>query len=153
MLFDGGSKHGCFSTNDGPLHQYFYFSTFYFSTFYFLRLHLRLLLRLFGGPKHSTKFFGKQSPTICVLPLSPHTYTGLLSVYVGSGCQLLGMASVTLIFALLGFLSPARRGGSIHVPVPSHPTQQCPYFFDPLPLILCLCALVWQKCFSRSNGE
>eukprot|EP01012_Entosiphon_sulcatum_P019361 TRINITY_DN241_c0_g1_i1.p1 TRINITY_DN241_c0_g1~~TRINITY_DN241_c0_g1_i1.p1 ORF type:complete len:637 (-),score=102.60 TRINITY_DN241_c0_g1_i1:283-2193(-) len=35
----------------------------------------------------------------------------LLSVYIGTGCQLLGMAFITLIFALLGFLSPANRGG------------------------------------------
>merc|ERR1712232_1044045 len=35
----------------------------------------------------------------------------LLAVSVGSGMQLLGMACVTLFFALLGFLSPARRGG------------------------------------------
>jgi len=35
----------------------------------------------------------------------------LLAVSVGSGMQLLGMAIVTLCFALLGFLSPANRGG------------------------------------------
>eukprot|EP00434_Breviolum_minutum_P014365 symbB.v1.2.012669.t2/scaffold881.1/size155427/8 len=35
----------------------------------------------------------------------------LLAVSVGSGVQILGMAVVTLIFALLGFLSPAHRGG------------------------------------------
>ena len=29
---------------------------------------------------------------------------------VGTGAQLLGMASVTLLFALLGFLSPSNRG-------------------------------------------
>jgi transmembrane 9 superfamily protein 2/4 len=34
----------------------------------------------------------------------------LLAVYIGSGSQLLGMSFVTLLFALLGFLSPARRG-------------------------------------------
>jgi transmembrane 9 superfamily protein 2/4 len=34
----------------------------------------------------------------------------LLAVYVGTGAQLLGMGSVTLLFACLGFLSPARRG-------------------------------------------
>ena len=38
-------------------------------------------------------------------------YSGILAVYVGTGSQLLGMAMVTLFFALLGFLSPARRGG------------------------------------------
>eukprot|EP00667_Euglena_gracilis_P004133 EG_transcript_4153 len=37
-------------------------------------------------------------------------YAGLLACYVGSGAQLLGMAVVTLLFACLGFLSPARRG-------------------------------------------
>jgi len=34
----------------------------------------------------------------------------LLSVLLGSGVQLLSMASITLIFACLGFLSPANRG-------------------------------------------
>jgi transmembrane 9 superfamily protein 2/4 len=34
----------------------------------------------------------------------------LLAVSVGSGIQMLGMAIVTLLFALLGFLSPANRG-------------------------------------------
>lgn len=35
----------------------------------------------------------------------------LLAVYVGTGVQLFGMAVVTMIFAVLGFLSPANRGG------------------------------------------
>eukprot|EP00992_Anisonema_acinus_P014398 TRINITY_DN9263_c0_g1_i2.p1 TRINITY_DN9263_c0_g1~~TRINITY_DN9263_c0_g1_i2.p1 ORF type:complete len:634 (+),score=110.57 TRINITY_DN9263_c0_g1_i2:46-1947(+) len=35
----------------------------------------------------------------------------LLAVYIGTGCQLLGMGFITLIFALFGFLSPANRGG------------------------------------------
>jgi len=39
------------------------------------------------------------------------THCKLLAVSVGSGMQLLGMACVTLFFALLGFLSPANRGG------------------------------------------
>ncbi|PWN53773.1 hypothetical protein IE53DRAFT_383711 [Violaceomyces palustris] len=34
----------------------------------------------------------------------------LLSVLVGSGSQLVAMAAVTLVFALLGFLSPSNRG-------------------------------------------
>lgn len=38
-------------------------------------------------------------------------YSKLLAVAVGSGVQVLGMAVVTLVFALLGFLSPAHRGG------------------------------------------
>jgi len=38
-------------------------------------------------------------------------YSSLLAVYVGTGCQLLGCSFATLLFALLGFLSPARRGG------------------------------------------
>ncbi|CAJ1351974.1 unnamed protein product [Effrenium voratum] len=37
-------------------------------------------------------------------------YSTLLSVMAGSGTQLLGMSVVTLVFALLGFLSPAQRG-------------------------------------------
>jgi len=38
-------------------------------------------------------------------------YPMLLSVYVGSGVQVFAMTVVTLIFACLGFLSPANRGG------------------------------------------
>eukprot|EP01063_Lacrimia_lanifica_P017722 TRINITY_DN24741_c0_g1_i1.p1 TRINITY_DN24741_c0_g1~~TRINITY_DN24741_c0_g1_i1.p1 ORF type:complete len:643 (+),score=235.85 TRINITY_DN24741_c0_g1_i1:68-1996(+) len=34
----------------------------------------------------------------------------LLSIYVGTGSQLLGMSLSTLLFALFGFLSPANRG-------------------------------------------
>lgn len=41
----------------------------------------------------------------------PPQYSGLLSVLIGSGAQILCMAAVTLVFALLGFLSPANRGG------------------------------------------
>ncbi|GAA0142800.1 transporter [Lithospermum erythrorhizon] len=37
--------------------------------------------------------------------------SGLLCVYVGTGVQLFGMTLVTMIFALLGFLSPSNRGG------------------------------------------
>jgi len=35
----------------------------------------------------------------------------VLSVFVGSGMQLLVMASILMLFAVLGFLSPANRGG------------------------------------------
>ncbi|KAL1544678.1 Transmembrane 9 superfamily member 8 [Salvia divinorum] len=35
----------------------------------------------------------------------------LLCVYVGTGVQFLGMVVVTMIFAVLGFLSPSNRGG------------------------------------------
>lgn len=38
-------------------------------------------------------------------------FAKLLAVSVGCGMQVLGMCAVTLIFALLGFLSPAHRGG------------------------------------------
>eukprot|EP01012_Entosiphon_sulcatum_P007832 TRINITY_DN140_c0_g1_i1.p1 TRINITY_DN140_c0_g1~~TRINITY_DN140_c0_g1_i1.p1 ORF type:complete len:643 (-),score=107.39 TRINITY_DN140_c0_g1_i1:235-2163(-) len=41
----------------------------------------------------------------------PPQYPWLLAVCVGTGCQLLGMSVITIIFALLGFLSPANRGG------------------------------------------
>eukprot|EP00217_Crustomastix_stigmatica_P010071 CAMPEP_0183796094 /NCGR_PEP_ID=MMETSP0803_2-20130417/8158_1 /TAXON_ID=195967 /ORGANISM="Crustomastix stigmata, Strain CCMP3273" /LENGTH=637 /DNA_ID=CAMNT_0026040699 /DNA_START=40 /DNA_END=1953 /DNA_ORIENTATION=+ len=40
----------------------------------------------------------------------PDNY-GLLSVYVGTGVQLIGSSVITLMFAVLGFLSPANRGG------------------------------------------
>ncbi|KAJ8643422.1 hypothetical protein MRB53_005170 [Persea americana] len=39
------------------------------------------------------------------------TNSSLLCVYVGTGVQIFGMALVTMIFALLGFLSPSNRGG------------------------------------------
>mmetsp|Transcript_116135 Transcript_116135/g.329134 ORF Transcript_116135/g.329134 Transcript_116135/m.329134 type:complete len:629 (+) Transcript_116135:40-1926(+) len=38
-------------------------------------------------------------------------HSRLLLASVGSGVQILGMSVVTLVFALLGFLSPAHRGG------------------------------------------
>lgn len=38
-------------------------------------------------------------------------HSKLLAVFVGSGVQLLGMSVVTLVIALMGFLSPAHRGG------------------------------------------
>jgi len=41
----------------------------------------------------------------------PPARAGLLCAYVGTGVQFLGMTVVTMIFALLGFLSPANRGG------------------------------------------
>lgn len=41
----------------------------------------------------------------------PPQNASLLATYVGSGVQLLSMSMVTMIFALLGFLSPANRGG------------------------------------------
>lgn len=41
----------------------------------------------------------------------PPRAAGMLSVFVGSGMQLIAMMSVTLGFAVLGFLSPANRGG------------------------------------------
>ncbi|KAL5225650.1 hypothetical protein ABZP36_012289 [Zizania latifolia] len=41
----------------------------------------------------------------------PPVHSGLLCVYVGTGVQFFGMTVVTMMFALLGFLSPANRGG------------------------------------------
>ncbi|KAH7288215.1 hypothetical protein KP509_31G017400 [Ceratopteris richardii] len=41
----------------------------------------------------------------------PPANYGLLCVYVGSGVQFFGMTLVTMVFALLGFLSPSNRGG------------------------------------------
>lgn len=41
----------------------------------------------------------------------PPVASGLLAVFVGSGAQILAQTGVTLIFALLGFLSPSFRGG------------------------------------------
>jgi transmembrane 9 superfamily protein 2/4 len=40
----------------------------------------------------------------------PPAFSWLLSVLVGSGAQMIGMATVTLVFAVLGFLSPSSRG-------------------------------------------
>ncbi|CAA6671669.1 unnamed protein product [Spirodela intermedia] len=39
----------------------------------------------------------------------PPINSGLLCVYVGTGVQFLGMTIVTMLFALLGFLSPANK--------------------------------------------
>ncbi|GAB4853793.1 Transmembrane 9 super member 7 [Ancistrocladus abbreviatus] len=41
----------------------------------------------------------------------PPENSSLLCVYVGTGVQVFGMTLVTMIFALLGFLSPSNRGG------------------------------------------
>ncbi|XP_071726860.1 transmembrane 9 superfamily member 9-like [Rutidosis leptorrhynchoides] len=41
----------------------------------------------------------------------PPVNSDLLCVYVGTGVQFLGMVLLTMVFALLGFLSPANRGG------------------------------------------
>lgn len=41
----------------------------------------------------------------------PPPASGLLSVLIGSGAQIICQTAVTLLFALLGFLSPANRGG------------------------------------------
>jgi len=41
----------------------------------------------------------------------PPANSSLLATFVGTGVQLFGMAMVTMLFALLGFLSPANRGG------------------------------------------
>eukprot|EP00897_Mesotaenium_endlicherianum_P009787 jgi/Mesen1/8837/ME000053S08240 len=41
----------------------------------------------------------------------PPNHAGLLCVYVGTGVQFFAMTVVTMLFAVLGFLSPANRGG------------------------------------------
>ncbi|EEC84006.1 hypothetical protein OsI_30213 [Oryza sativa Indica Group] len=41
----------------------------------------------------------------------PPTNSDLLCVYVGTGVQFFGMLLVTMMFAVLGFLSPSNRGG------------------------------------------
>ncbi|KAF3647190.1 Transmembrane 9 superfamily member 9 [Capsicum annuum] len=41
----------------------------------------------------------------------PPINCGLLCVYVGTGVQIFAMTLVTMIFAVLGFLSPSNRGG------------------------------------------
>ncbi|XP_050384752.1 transmembrane 9 superfamily member 10 [Argentina anserina] len=41
----------------------------------------------------------------------PPVNSDLLCVYVGTGVQFLGMILVTMLFAVLGFLSPSNRGG------------------------------------------
>lgn len=40
----------------------------------------------------------------------PPRHAMFLAVFVGSGCQILFMVAITLVFACLGFLSPANRG-------------------------------------------
>ena len=44
--------------------------------------------------------------------LRPPAYPLLLSVSIGTGTQLLGMAVISIVCAMLGFLSPANRGGN-----------------------------------------
>ncbi|KAK4768852.1 hypothetical protein SAY86_027002 [Trapa natans] len=41
----------------------------------------------------------------------PPSHSDLLCIYVGTGIQFFGMILVTMIFAILGFLSPSNRGG------------------------------------------
>eukprot|EP00959_Pyramimonas_sp_CCMP1952_P097116 2029957-Pyramimonas_sp.AAC.1 len=41
----------------------------------------------------------------------PPAFSCTLAVYVGTGIQILGMSLITMVFAVLGFLSPANRGG------------------------------------------
>ncbi|KAG6625627.1 hypothetical protein CIPAW_16G110900 [Carya illinoinensis] len=41
----------------------------------------------------------------------PPSNSDLLCIYVGTGVQFFGMILVTMIFAVLGFLSPSNRGG------------------------------------------
>lgn len=41
----------------------------------------------------------------------PPVHATLLASQIGSGVQILGMTLITGLFALLGFLSPANRGG------------------------------------------
>eukprot|EP00551_Chaetoceros_affinis_P011039 CAMPEP_0203663036 /NCGR_PEP_ID=MMETSP0090-20130426/784_1 /ASSEMBLY_ACC=CAM_ASM_001088 /TAXON_ID=426623 /ORGANISM="Chaetoceros affinis, Strain CCMP159" /LENGTH=666 /DNA_ID=CAMNT_0050525899 /DNA_START=42 /DNA_END=2042 /DNA_ORIENTATION=+ len=43
----------------------------------------------------------------------PPSYPMMISVFVGTGVQLLSMASATIIFAVMGFLNPARRGSLV----------------------------------------
>lgn len=43
----------------------------------------------------------------------PPRHPMLLSILVGSGVQVFGMAVVVMVFAVLGFLSPAQRGGLV----------------------------------------
>jgi len=40
----------------------------------------------------------------------PPSYSGLFSILVGTGVQLIGMTVLTIIFACFGFLSPTHRG-------------------------------------------
>lgn len=41
----------------------------------------------------------------------PPAAPAALAVYVGTGVQIFGMTLITMVFAVLGFLSPANRGG------------------------------------------
>lgn len=42
---------------------------------------------------------------------------GLLSVYIGSGVQLLGSCVVTIVFACLGFVAPSNRGSLLTISI------------------------------------
>lgn len=43
----------------------------------------------------------------------PPNYPMVISVFTGTGVQLLSMTTLTLVFAVMGFLNPARRGSLI----------------------------------------
>ncbi|KAG5141516.1 hypothetical protein JHK82_017211 [Glycine max] len=58
----------------------------------------------------------------------PPVNSNLLCVYVGTGVQIFAMTLVTMIFALLGFLSPSNRGGLMTAMVPEQAWYMKPVF-------------------------
>ena len=69
-------------------------------------------------PPFTTTFVTSSAPSSNTLPIQVHgdvfrppAAALLLCVYFGTGVQLFGVTLVTMVFALLGFLSPANRGG------------------------------------------
>ncbi|KAG0171837.1 hypothetical protein DFQ28_008593 [Apophysomyces sp. BC1034] len=71
----------------------------------------------------------------------PPTHSLLLSVAVGSGAQLVAMTALTLVFAILGFLSPSNRGSLATVMV---------IFFM---VFSCIAGYVSARMYKMNGGE
>lgn len=73
----------------------------------------------------------------------PPKYRMLLSVLVGSGVQVFGMVLVTMLFAVLGFLSPANRGGLMTAGVVLYVVMGYVFLFSYLTIIQCFCWILF----------
>ncbi|KAI6243684.1 Transmembrane 9 superfamily member [Aphelenchoides fujianensis] len=67
-------------------------------------------VRLEVGPRRRLPVSPPTRKNVQPFAFSPPKHPLLLSVFVGAGSQLLLCSSITLLFACLGFLSPANRG-------------------------------------------
>lgn len=69
------------------------------------------LLAAFVTPLHPTPPHTPTAQLVHGDVFRPPTHGSWLAVLVGTGVQLFSMTLVTMVFATLGFLSPANRGG------------------------------------------